>query len=113
MAHDPIEFKLACETIESVLVFSSADPAERPWMQAFIQQINDLILNDFNKLILILYRLDISESKLTSLLKVQSPGNGMNTAEIICHLIIERQIEKIKSRKQYGKENQISEEEKW
>jgi hypothetical protein len=73
--------------------------------------INDLIQTDFNKLVTILYRLDVSESKLRNLLDKNS---GKDAAYIIADLIVERQLQKIKSRQQFRqRDNDIDENEKW
>jgi hypothetical protein len=73
--------------------------------------INKLIEADFHKLISILYRLDVSETKLRQLLE---ENTGSDAGVIIADLIIERQIQKIKSRQQFGrKDNTIDENEKW
>ena len=60
--------------------------------------INFLIQSDFQKLVSILYRVDVSESKLKHLLK---ENQGLDTANIITDLIIERQLQKIKSRQEH------------
>jgi hypothetical protein len=57
-----------------------------------VNYINGLIIGDFEKLVNILYRIDVSESKLKSLLK---EANGKNASNIITDLIIERQLQKI------------------
>lgn len=73
--------------------------------------INNLIKNDFDKLITYLYRIDVNEQKLKSLLQ-QNPGE--DAGNIIATLIIERQQQKIKTRRQFSqRENNIDEEEKW
>lgn len=74
--------------------------------------INSLVSNNFNKLISILYRLDINESKLKQLL---AANPGEDAGMIIADLIIERQMQKQISRKKFsGKgENNIDENEKW
>lgn len=75
------------------------------------EYLNQLILTDFQKLILLLYRIDVSESKLKRLLQ-QPPKE--DAAKIIAALIIERQLQKIKSRKLYRPTNgHFTEEEKW
>ena len=75
------------------------------------ERVNELILNDFQKLISILYRLDVSEEKLKQLLKETLPTDA---GIIITDLIIERQIQKIKSRQQFSRpHNDIDENEKW
>ncbi len=73
--------------------------------------INLLIKNDFDKLLTYLYRIDVHEEKLKSLLH-QNPQE--DAANIIASLIIERQLEKIKSREQFSpRDNNIDEAEKW
>ena len=60
------------------------------------EKVNELIEHDFGKLVNILYRIDVSEQKLKQLLR----SNGdTDAAAMIAALIIERQTEKIKSRK--------------
>ena len=75
------------------------------------EKINELIVHDFQKLISILYRLDISEEKLKNWLK----GNPhSNAGVIIADLIIERELQKIKSREQFKRrDDDINEEDKW
>ena len=73
--------------------------------------INKLIQSDFNRLVSVLYRIDISESKLKLLLK-EHPGR--DAADIIAELIIERQLQKIKSRQEfYRNDKNIKDDEKW
>ena len=60
--------------------------------------INDLLLNDFNKLVALLYRIDINEEKLKKLLKETT---GEDAGVIIARLIIERQSQKIATRKKF------------
>jgi hypothetical protein len=72
--------------------------------------INFLIQTDFQKLVSLLYRVDVSESKLKHLLK-ENPD--YDAANIIAELIIERQLQKIKSRQEHRKDENISDDEKW
>lgn len=73
--------------------------------------INEMILSDFDKLVMLLYRLDINETKLRKILN-ETPSN--DAGNIIADLIIERQLQKIKSRQQFSqRDNNISDEEKW
>lgn len=72
--------------------------------------INPLITNNFNKLISILYRLDINE---THLVQVLHDNPGEDAGMIIADLIIERQLQKIKSRKEDTGNNIIPENDKW
>ena len=62
--------------------------------------INDLIQHDFQRLVSVLYRVDIEENKLKKILKEQQ---GTDAAEIITSLIIERERQKIETRKKFRK----------
>jgi hypothetical protein len=74
-------------------------------------KINTLIKNDFNFLVQILYRIDVNESKLKQVLK-ENPTE--DAGKIIAALLIERQLQKVNTRKQFkNKDNNFSEEEKW
>lgn len=73
--------------------------------------INHLIDSNFQKLVAILYRVDVSEAKLKTLLNEKA---GEDSSSVIAELIIERQLLKIKSRQQFtGRNNDIDENEKW
>jgi hypothetical protein len=73
--------------------------------------INYLIEHNFQKLVSLLYRIDISEPKLKKLL---NDHPGTDAGNIIAELIIERQQQKIKSRQQFSRrDNDIDENEKW
>ena len=61
--------------------------------------INDLIVNDFEKLISILYKVDVDEKKLKRILKENA---GTDAGEIIATMVIERELQKIETRKQFG-----------
>jgi hypothetical protein len=78
------------------------DPADAHSLEELIEKleyyINGLIQHDFQKLVMLLYRIDVSETKLRLLLK-ENPGE--NSSKMIAHLIIERQKQKIKSRQDY------------
>jgi hypothetical protein len=73
--------------------------------------INNLIRNDFQQLVHILYRVDVNERKLKFLLQ---ENVGEDAAVIIADLIITRQMEKITSRQQFSQRNdEMNDEEKW
>jgi hypothetical protein len=52
-----------------------------------IAYINDCIQNDFNKLVQLLYRIDVSEAKLKSILQL-NPNE--DAAKLIATVIVER-----------------------
>lgn len=78
--------------------------------------VNGLIVQDFEQLVNLLYRVDVNERKLKFLLR---ENVGEDAAVIIADLIIARQMEKIASRKQFGQDNNAAqngttgEEERW
>ena len=73
--------------------------------------INHLINHDFEKLVYYLYRVDVNENKMRQLLEQKE---GENAAGLIADLVIERQLQKIKSRQQFRqRDKDIDENEKW
>ena len=72
--------------------------------------IENLINTDFEKLVFLLYRIDVSEQKINDLLQNTQAGNA---GELIVQAIIERLAEKKASREKYKQEGEIAEEDKW
>ncbi len=72
--------------------------------------INHLINHDFEKLVYYLYRVDVNENKMRHLLEQKQ---GENAAALIANLIIERQLQKIKSRNETRSNKDIPDDEKW
>jgi hypothetical protein len=94
---------MAIELPENILLLEAAG--------LLAVHINKLIQTDFHKLISILYRLDVSETRLRQLLEENKDSDA---GLIIADLIIERQIQKLKSRQQFRqRDNDIDENEKW
>ncbi len=73
--------------------------------------LNHLIITDFSRLLTLLYLLDVSEKKLSQLLH----SNGsLNAGDLIADLVIERQLQKIETRKQFtAADKEIPDEERW
>lgn len=78
--------------------------------EQIIALVNTLIDKDFHSLIQLLYQIDVSENKIRSCLKNDT---DKLSADIIADLIIERQLQKIKSRQAFSKNDTFSDEEKW
>lgn len=74
------------------------------------EKVSALLQTDFNALVTLLYRIDVDEEKLRLLLET---NENREATDIITGLIIERQLQKIKSRRKFKPNNNISEEEKW
>jgi hypothetical protein len=78
--------------------------------QKLSAHINQLIQSDFEKLVSLLYRIDINESKLKQLLHQKKEEDAADT---MADLIIERQLQKIKSRQETKTNKKIPDDEKW
>lgn len=76
-------------------------------LERVIAAIEYLIDHDLEKLKWILYRIDVNEKKLQEMLVNSPPGEA---ASIIAEMILQRQIEKAKTRKAYKSTDQ---EEEW
>jgi hypothetical protein len=68
-----------------------------------IEKVSYLLDNEYNVLVNTLYRIDVSESKLSELFSGKDKSNIPGT---LADLIIERQLQKIKFRQKY-KEGKI------
>ena len=66
------------------------------FIAALANYLNDLILNDFEKLIFILYKVDVDEKRLRNILTTNLQTDA---GELLARLVVERQIQKINSRK--------------
>ncbi len=77
------------------------------YLMQLIEYINQLIITNFEKLVQLLYRIDVNEAKLKAML---ADNTNEDAAKIIAALIIERQLQKIKSRAEYNGDNNSSEE---
>ncbi|MEO6894720.1 MAG: hypothetical protein ABI136_06750 [Ginsengibacter sp.] len=90
---------------------SLEDNSTKETRNKLIDLINKLINKDFEALIQLLYRVDVNEKKIRAYLNENS---NEDSAAIIADLIIERQLQKIESRKKYSSKNDNhSNEERW
>ena len=85
-------------------------PWENPSAEELSAWVNEMIDRDFGGLLNLLYRLDINETKLRKLLE-DIPNE--DAGRIIAAMIIERQLQKKKSKEMFKQEGEISEEDKW
>ena len=72
--------------------------------------VNDLIEKDFSRLVQLLYRLDVSEEKLRSVLLELPTGDA---GDMIAKLIIERIDQRKKAKELFKQQIDIPEDEKW
>lgn len=69
--------------------------------EAFYAYISHLFETDFNALINLLYRLDVSEEKFNRTLKERQPDESYG--KLIGDLILEREEERLRWRSSFGK----------
>ncbi len=100
------------ETLEKETgIFFKDAPSLEALQIALAAHINDLIVNNFEKLIYLLYRIDISENRVKQLL--EQSRNTM-AGETIAKAIIERQLQKIALRQTHTPPtDRDCNEEKW
>ncbi len=72
--------------------------------------VHQLIDRDFSRLVQILYRLDVSEEKIKTVL-VDNPGG--DAGAMIAQLVMERMEQSRKAREMFPQQTDIPEDEKW
>jgi hypothetical protein len=89
-------------------------PAEAPEAleSLLAEKVNALINGNFDQLLQLLYRIDINEQRLRRLLVENEGGDA---GKIIARLIVQRQWEKIESRRKYRQDTDAGAagEERW
>ena len=98
--------------IEALLqqIQPGATTANEQLLQQLQQAVNYLIQNDFERLVRLLYTVDVDEKRLKTLLQ---QNEDTDAAVLISHLLVERQVQKIKTRQQFGNHPDNSDEEGW
>jgi hypothetical protein len=74
------------------------------------EKVNGMIQRDFGGLVQLLYRVDVSEPRLRGLLQENA---GDDAGMVIARLILERQWQKIETRRQYRRDAEGDEAERW
>ena len=100
------------EIVQIVNQSFDLETTESNFVNFLTDKINYLIIHDFNKLIYILYRADINETKLNKLL---AENKKEDAGKIIAALFIQRQLEKIKSKGDFNSKDFKTDEgeERW
>lgn len=74
-------------------------------------EINHLIQTDFERLVNLLYRIDVSEARLKEMLQSNPDSDA---GHVIARLLIERQIQKIRLRREFSADTPpVNDEERW
>ena len=71
--------------------------------------IDNLIEKDFDKLIRLLYKIDVNEHLLKLNLQKSQAGAGM----VIAEMVLERQLQKTEMKGKFKSQSDIEEDEKW
>ena len=102
------------ETIQNKLSQVFNLPASKEDANEFIMElaaaIDKLLVDDFPRLVNMLYRVDVDEQRLKSELKDNPHANA---GLLIAKLIVERQLKKAETKKQFEGNENIPEDEKW
>ena len=99
-------------SLEDKIIATTNALSEKPSVELKSQLIffiNELINKDFNALIQLLYRVDVNEKKLKSILKQHQ---DVDASVLIADLIVERQLQKIATKKQF-KSNENNNDDRW
>ena len=78
--------------------------------QLLAERVNTMIQRDFGSLVQLLYRVDVSENRLRGLLQENA---GEDAGRVVARLILERQWQKIETRRQYRRDAGGGDEERW
>ena len=85
---------------------SEINRSEKPELEELHQYltaaIRELLNKDFNQLINILYRIDITESRVSKALHTDDPAQ---IASELASLVIERELQKVETRRIYANRN--------
>ena len=72
--------------------------------------INELLLHDFEKLVQLLYQIDVSEKKLKQVLQ---KNQNQDAGTLMADLIIKRQEEKLAIKQSFPPAENLSDDERW
>jgi hypothetical protein len=97
------------EALSAVFDLSGCESREA-LLKRLSAEINHLIQADFHRLIALLYRLDISEVKLKQTLE---ENTDKDAGELIANLVVDRQLQKLATRKAFKPQKDIPDDEKW
>ena len=87
-----------------------ADSEWKVMEKILAEYIDELIQRDFDKLVSLLYRIDVSEARLR---KVLAENMGIHASELISQMILERQLQKIESREKFKSTETETDEDRW
>lgn len=102
------------ETLQQQLAEKFDAPVPAQTFEELMIQVGkivyNLIVNDMNRLLFILYRVDVDEQKV---LKIIRENTLPDAANLLAGALISRQLQKIQQRSEHGASDEIPEDEKW
>lgn len=100
-----------CEIAALLHQMPATTAEEENWLHRLALLLNHLVMHDFNALVQLLYRVDVSEQTVKELL-LQQPEE--HAGLLLAHLLLNREQEKREARKQFKKDaTDIPDEERW
>ena len=98
------------EHIKQLLVQVRPGIRNEALKERLVAHLNELLVNNFTKLVQILYQADVDEKKLKSMLE---ENHSTDAALVIADLLIQREEEKQRMRAHFKPSDNSSDEEKW
>jgi hypothetical protein len=99
-----MDTQVLIEDLNSVYALDLRPAATVAELETFLsEKVNHMIQHDFQTLLQLLYRIDVNEEKLRRELE---QNKNEDAGRIIARLIIERQTQKIESRRQFRKDTE-------
>lgn len=95
-------------SIPELLALVTNDHSEQ--FNQLVRAIDELVVHDFEKLVRILYRVDVNEARLRNLLQTHPEADA---GRIIAELLLQRELEKRKSRERFRQAEEDTGEERW
>lgn len=99
-----MDTQVLIEDLNGVYALDLRPAATAAELETFLsEKVNAMIQHDFQMLLQLLYRIDVDEEKLRRQLE---QNKNEDAGRIIARLIIERQSQKIESRRQFRKDTE-------
>lgn len=103
MEDDKLEaLRWSYEIVVSDKLISGKNQSYGELKEKLASYLNNLVVSDFNKLVSLLYRIDIAQEKAMAALAENAQKKS--AGEILAELIIDRQLEKVETRRKYRKD---------
>lgn len=106
----PVNTKLISGLNESLGTNLPVTVSDAQLKEMISRYLNELIVHNFQKLVQLLYRIDVNEERLKQMLQENTETDA---ATILTELILERQKQKLKFRQETRPHRKDTDEERW